>query len=442
MNNQPCKALTWGLVLLSIAGYLITASPIVSAMSCGSETSTGTGNVAPMIVDGFPCKAGGVEGAINAPQIPYVSVKVCAPGSTTKCQVIDHIIVDTGSTGLRLAYSALNSSLRPGASGLPLVPGSSKTRTLTECETYVSSYAYGPIVKADVYIAGETAKSTQLQVFGDPKYPVPAYCRQQGGTETDTTQSFGGNGLIGVSFDLLDDYALYYNCNNSNPRICNPESAYPGIPNTVSQFASENNGVVLSLPAVGPTASTSPVIGTLTFGVSTQPNNTPSTGTLGLINDGGNDINNGTFSAMVGGSWFTAYIDSGTDVVYFNDPKNPSLTYCPTSGPWGGWYCPSIEQNLTFALADSGTIQTKAHLSYSVANASNVITPYTIAYSNVAGPDGSTITTNSSIGFGLSSFFGNRMYFLFTGKMALGSGFGFAGQVTGPINGIESPNIY
>src|SRR5205085_9306758 len=55
-------------------------------------------NVAPLVVDQ------GTDGsAINS---PFVSLTVCVPGSST-CQTIDHVLVDTGSYGLRLAASAL-----------------------------------------------------------------------------------------------------------------------------------------------------------------------------------------------------------------------------------------------------------------------------------------------------------------------------------------------
>ncbi|MGC8507200.1 MAG: DUF3443 family protein, partial [Thiomonas sp.] len=51
---------------------------------------------------------------------PYVSVTVCAPGSST-CQTIPDVLVDTGSAGLRLFSGALNSatlsSLPPIANG-------------------------------------------------------------------------------------------------------------------------------------------------------------------------------------------------------------------------------------------------------------------------------------------------------------------------------------
>src|ERR1700731_5420364 len=50
----------------------------------------------------------GVNGVIN---IPTVSVTVCPPGTTSNCQVISNIQVDTGSFGLRLVSSVLNTSL-------------------------------------------------------------------------------------------------------------------------------------------------------------------------------------------------------------------------------------------------------------------------------------------------------------------------------------------
>ena len=58
-------------------------------------------NVAPLIVDAGPSQSG-----VN---LPSVSVKFCEPGTTT-CQTIDHILVDTGSSGLRIVASALTTS--------------------------------------------------------------------------------------------------------------------------------------------------------------------------------------------------------------------------------------------------------------------------------------------------------------------------------------------
>ena len=408
------------------------------AMACGNATSIGSGNVAPLVIDGFPCAAGGTAGGANNANVPYVSVKICAPGSTTNCQIIDHVIVDTGSAGLRIASTALASNLQPG-SGLPTVAGRNAATSLAECETYVASYVYGPVVSADVYIAGKLVKNTNMQVFGAPGYQVPAACSNQGGTETDTTQAFNGNGLIGVSFDLLDNYAMYFDCQNSALGQCTSNTSYAGLPNIVSQFSSDNNGVVLALPSVPSTGLSTPTVGTLTFGVSTQANNTPAVSTLAIIND-----NLGEFAAKVGNTWYSAYIDSGTDLMYFNDNTNTNLTLCSSKGVNAGLYCPAQPQNIPVSFANYAsagkTPVAIGAMTYQVANADVINTPSAIVFSNVAGPiAGSTTLSATTMAFGLSSFYGHNMYFLFNSMSAPGTGLGGTASttVTGPINGIQ-----
>ena len=50
------------------------------------------------------------QGAANVINIPTVSVTVCAPG-TSNCQVINNVLVDTASYGLRLVSSAASGVL-------------------------------------------------------------------------------------------------------------------------------------------------------------------------------------------------------------------------------------------------------------------------------------------------------------------------------------------
>lgn len=404
------------------------------AMACNNATSIGSGNVAPLVVDGFPCAAGGTVGAANSGNVPYVTVKICAPGSTTNCQIIDHVTVDTGSTGLRIAASALSPTLQPG-SGLPAVAGGTASTSLAECEVYVSSYVYGPVVSADVYIAGKLVKNASMQVFGSKAYQVPTACSSQGGTETDTTQTFGGNGLIGVSFDLLDQ-SQYFDCQTASPTQCTANNAYKGLPNVVSQFSSDNNGVVLSLPPAPDSGSSSPTVGTLTFGIGTQPNNTPAATALAIVND----AQRGTFAAQVGGTWYSAYIDSGTSVMYFNDAANTNLTPCASSGSNAGLYCPATPQNVPITFANSGTTKSIGSLTYQVANADLVNTPSAIVFNNLAGPIATSTTLNATtMAFGLTSFYGHNMYFLFNSMPAPGANLGGTSSttVTGPINIIQ-----
>jgi hypothetical protein len=404
------------------------------AMACGNATSIGSGNVAPLVVDGFPCAAGGTAGSTNTGNVPYVTVKICAPGSTTNCQVIDHVTVDTGSSGLRIAASALSSTLQPG-NGLPAVAGAAASSSLAECEIYVSSFVYGPIVSADVYIAGKLVKNASMQVFGSPSNKIPAACSNQGGTETDTTQTFGGNGLIGVSFDLVDQ-GEYFDCQTADPTQCAINNAYKGLPNLVSQFAADNNGVVLSLPSISDAGLSSPVVGTLTFGVSTQANNTPAAAALAIAND----PKFGTFAAQVGGTWYSAYIDSGTAVNFFNDTADTNLTPCASTDNNAGLYCPASSQNIPITFANFGTTKPLGSLTYQVANADVVNTLTAMAFSNISGPIASSTTLNATtMAFGLSSFYGHNMYFLFNSMTAPGVGLGGSASttVTGPINSIQ-----
>ena len=409
-----------------------------TAMACGNATSIGAGNVAPMVVDGFPCAVGGTAGAANNANVPYVSIKICSPGSTTNCQTIDHVEVDTGSSGIRMASAALSATLQPGK-GLPPVtvtaPGGTTATALTECEVYVSSYAYGPVVSADIYIAGKLVKNANMQVFGTPGYTVPTGCSSQGGTETDTVQAFGGNGLIGIGFDLIDQ-GLFFDCQTSSTSTCVADaSSYAGVPSIVPLFSSDNNGVVIKLPPVAAAGSTTPVVGTLTFGVSTQANNTPAAATLAIVND-----NNGTFQTQIGGTWSSAYIDSGTFVMFFNDPADKLLTVCSTTSPNTGFYCPSTPQSIPLVVANAGTQTSLGTLTYQVGNADQVNTAATMAFSNIAGPTSTTSTLNGTyVAYGLSFFYGRNMYFLFNSKTAPGTGLGgtATSTVTGPINGID-----
>ena len=96
-------------------------------------------NVLPLVVDAGPPGTGNVN-------IPYVSVTVCVPGSAV-CQTIDHVLVDTGSTGLRLFASALDPALflpaQTDASGNPLA----------DCAVFASGYSWGAVRRANVRLA-------------------------------------------------------------------------------------------------------------------------------------------------------------------------------------------------------------------------------------------------------------------------------------------------
>lgn len=66
--------------------------------------AAGDANAVPIYVDG------GMSAPAHAlPNAIYTNIEICAPGSSN-CAVIPHVLVDTGSVGLRLLASAIRTA--------------------------------------------------------------------------------------------------------------------------------------------------------------------------------------------------------------------------------------------------------------------------------------------------------------------------------------------
>src|SRR5882757_2990435 len=116
-----------------------------------TPTPTAT-NVASVVVDIGPAAAVGV---VNT---PYVSVTICVPG-TNNCQTIDHITVDSGSSGLRVIGSVLAANLTlPGAAD-------SAGQPLAECIAFAHGYSWGAVRTADSQIASRQEGSVPIQLI-------------------------------------------------------------------------------------------------------------------------------------------------------------------------------------------------------------------------------------------------------------------------------------
>src|SRR5258707_741377 len=187
----PCAALCWS--LLSCGGGSGTPAPVIS-------TPTGS-NVAGIVVDAGPTS--------TSPDVNtlFTTVTVCVPGSTTNCQTIDHIQVDTASYGLRILAPVLTLSLpiQTTASGASLL----------ECTRFVDGYSWGPVALVDVQISGESPSSLPVQVIVDANSSrVPSDCSSIGPAE-DTVAAFGANGILGVGV-FAQDCGAYCVSNPAN----------------------------------------------------------------------------------------------------------------------------------------------------------------------------------------------------------------------------------
>jgi hypothetical protein len=380
------------------AGRTSTAGTSGSAGTSGGGSTgiaTPADNVVAAVVDfGLP-NIGYVNGL-------FVSVTVCVPG-TTQCQTIDHVLVDTGSTGLRLLKSALTLSL-------PAWTNSSGV-TLAECTQFVSGFTWGPLRSADLTIAGEQANGLAVQVIGETTYPVPSACT---GTNTSNADTLRANGIIGVGSFLQDcgpacattpgsrssNPGVYYACSSSAKGGC-VAAAVPTakqITNPVALFSQDNNGTIIQLPTV-PANGAASVTGALIFGIGTRDNNGLGQATVLPIDNGGRFLT----AYPANGNTTFAFIDSGSNALYF---ANAGSTRIPTCTTAKGFYCPRSTLNLSATNQDA-TGAVSATVNFSIANAETLLARgNNVAYYNLGG----TSAMGGYFDWGLPFYFGKSVY--------------------------------
>jgi hypothetical protein len=382
----------------------------------GGNTPTG-GNVQAITVDsGPPIIANSNSPAVNT---AYTTVTICSPGSTTNCQTIDHIQVDTGSSGLRiLAQGVLTISL-PAQTDANNTP-------IAECTQFVDGSSWGPIRQADVKIGGETALNQEVQIIGDSAYPTaPTSCSGAGNTIENTVTAFGANGILGVGPFIQDcgsgcavqGNGVYFTC--PTPATC-ADSAMPAlqVANPVASFTADNNGVIIQLPSVG-AAGSAAVSGSLIFGIGTQSNNGLGKATVIMLGGSGE-----LTTSYKLGTLQQSFIDSGSNAYYFPDT---SITKCTVNM---GFYCPASTQALSANMA-SPVNGTSLSVSFSVTSADGLFKSGSViaAASNLAGDSTSVSGTNDgnstfdgtdSFDWGLPFYFGRSVFTAIEGKNTSG----------------------
>jgi Protein of unknown function (DUF3443) len=401
--------------MVSMRAFRLGLSAVLclSAFACGGgggSASNGgggpppppppTNNTTSVIVD-----AGPMNGSVNT---LFTSVTICVPGSTTSCQTIDHIQVDTGSYGLRLLASVLTLTLP--------IETLANGNSLAECTQFVDGFSWGPIVTADFQIAGETAHSLPVQVIGDSRLTnIPAECSSTGGTEEDTVSTFGANGILGIGPFELDcgdcdtaTHMLYYACATSCTDTTVP--ANQQVPNPVTHFAADNNGSIVVLPSVA-AGGASNVTGSLIFGIDTQSDNASGTETVLTVDDNAELIVN-----FNGQTLASSFIDSGSNGIYFAD-ASISLCTAPPNDPTSqivNFYCPASTLTLPITIQGMNGTMTN-NLTFGVGNTETMLNSNFDAYPQLAGtlPAGNAGTFD----YGLPFFYGRRVAVAVQGAM-------------------------
>ncbi|MFM0073228.1 DUF3443 domain-containing protein [Paraburkholderia sediminicola] len=344
----------------------------------------------------------GVNGVIN---IPTVSVTVCAPGSTTNCQTISNIQVDTGSFGLRLVSSVLNSSLLNG--GLPISTLASGAQ-LAECATFADGYTWGTVRTATVQIGGETtAAGIPIQIIGDKASSTVPSPGCGSGSAENTVSDLGANGILGIGTAPNDcgatcqnaataaNYSNYFACPGGTSCARTAVPLNQQVANPVANFTADNNGVIVQMPPVSNTGAAS-ATGTLVFGIGTQSNNALAA-TQTFTTDAFGNMNNSVFN----GTTVQAFFDSGSNAYFFADN---SLAQCGSN--FAGFYCPSSAQTRSITLG--GVSSTRASVSIGILSASTLFSNSSnYAFNDLAGQIGGS----SSFDLGLPFFYGRHVYY-------------------------------
>ena len=388
----------------------LVSSVISGCANSGSSSSTGGGggggsspNVLAINVNTGP--AVNANPPILAVNSAFASVTICVPGTTSQCQTINDVLVDTGSFGFRVLASALTISLpqQKDSSGNPI----------GECLPFVSSEVWGPVQMADFTIAGEKASSVAIQVIGSSSFSgVPPSCSSQGPVAS-TLSELGANGVLGVGNFITDcgpgcapgttsNPGFYYSCPSSGC-VVTTQTLAQQVSNPVSFFAKDNNGVIIELPAA--TAPQPNLSGSLIFGIGTQSNNGLGGATVYTV-----DPNNGEFTTTFKGTAYNkAFLDSGSNAIYFLDAATTGMPVCTAQG-LTSWYCPTGTINFTASnqAFPSGATTT---INFSIGNAQTILSNSNDGVGpGLGGPNSGTFD------WGLPFFYGRNVYVAIEGQ--------------------------
>lgn len=339
---------------------------------------------------------------VNAVNLPYTRVTVCQPGSVSNCQTIDHVLIDTGSTGLRLLRGALGSLNLPSRLD-------DQSRPLYSCAGFLDgSVMRGPVVSADVHLGHPQpgnlkAGNLPIQLIDAAEslnYPDQRCDAQL----RNTVSSLHANGILGIGPSPLDcgndcitataSPSLYFALTAGTTLVNIAVAPSDRLAHPVAQLPAHNNGVILTLDALSPGTGTNKVSGLLTLGIETASNNA-----LGQARKLTLDPR-GQFSTTVNGSTvLSGFLDSGSNGLFFDMPAG----WQTCSPPNAAWYCTT--STLTVSNSD-GTTTLSTPLHFADVTAALGGRPAAIGMLSGALPGGAS----GLFDFGLPFFFGRRIY--------------------------------
>ncbi len=431
---------------------IATPTTTVTSTAGGNTIAAPAPNVAPLLVDAGPAAA--TTSQVN---VAFTKVTLCAPSAPTSCVTLDHIAVDTGSTGLRIPVTAFH-AFANGATVLAALQNVNPGAPVASCvHLGNSSYLWGSVKLANIKMGGtsgdgtgsdsEVATSLPIQVMGDSSIPsgssIPGDCALAGEPNEGTVAALGANGLLGVgnyqydcdvpglptgpgsstTFGIGSSNACassstpppgaYYTCSASS---CSASlvPASQQLQNPVSKFATDNNGVIIELPSVATGVGGKDVVGSMVFGIGTQSNNALDSRAVVMALDTDNShnawlgfstvFNNVTYPDPISYTGLRGnIIDSGAIDIFFLNQATSGINVCGTGQ--SAHYCPASTQNLMAGNQASGS-NIRSQVPFFVSDPST-LPAGTTAFSDLGAPDTSGL---QNFVWGLPFFYGRNVY--------------------------------
>lgn len=406
--------LLWLLLTLVACGGGSSNSPLLLKVATDV-------NVADLIVDSGP------DG--NGVNRLYTSVTICKPGSATLCRTIDHVLVDTGSVGLRLLANEVSTDLQLSAAK------STNGNVLLGCANFLDgSFAWGPLALADVKLGGLTAADTTVQLVGHSDYDRFQTQCSASGDPIITASDLGANGILGVGPSKQDCGSAcevqgrrsarngkYFSCTNAACTSVTGTTLATDkqLQQVVARFPTYNNGFAIQMDSV-PNSGASTANGKMIFGLGTRSNNQfPSLQVLATTSQGYLFGTLTSSSALAGGSFSSTFLDTGSNGIFFDSflpnciPPNDS-----------GFYCPLADIAFNVVLGSVGAVQAKG--SFTLTNAAALFQKGNAALPTLGG----SLSASGLLDLGLPFFYGKTVVIGIDGMSATGVG---ASTATGPF---------
>jgi len=352
---------------------------------------------------------------------PYTEVTVCAvsparnPFTAASCLTIDNIIVDTGSTGLRIFKQALTPAI---LGPFPPAAAGEGPPQLAECYPFAIGNSWGPVVQAAVTLGGEPPVEVPVQIIDSSfqTQSIPSWCNALMDSPSDSDY----NGILGIGpGPAPNDMGSYLACWWGGACSQIIPSPTLQVTNPVSALPSDSNGVIVSLPPISPNGVAS-VSGIVILGIDTENDNNPS-----IIES--NPVY--VFPAVLGDPGGASFETVTADSLPFNwlipDTGSNGIFFDDASIPQGlnRWFCPSSVRNLTASVSAPNARTWTFNFSIMCPSFST-----NFAFDNVGAP----INPEQNLfDFGLPLFFGRDVYFVYNNApSSLGTGplYGFADQ--------------